>query len=363
MKLSFFKRTSQDKKFQEVLDKLQKAAEQNPNDLRVRIKIAELYLEHNKKDKAIEEYLTAAKAYQEKRLFQIAVAIYKHIISLDAEQVDVYSELADLHLRNGFVGDSVAVLEKLANHYYEKDMKYEATQVLRKISEIDPENKFFKIKVAKFYENKDLTEEETLRVGPKDKWNLVEEHKDTTAQNTVTESFFDLEAALEDDVSINISTVSDNEEPHAAEITAKNMAPDTVFKELKGLIESEPNKDSPQFHFNLALAYQRCNQLAEAIDEFQTALDGLENKLECYLNLAHCSMTLKKFREAQDFVARGLKIDGLTGEEKLALQYQSALIYKAEGDSAKALKVFKTISQQNKNYKNVNIEIKKLSSQ
>ncbi len=174
MKFSFFKRQSQEKQFQKILEKYHKAAEQNPGDIRVHIKIAELYLENNKKDKAVEEYMIAARAYQDKRLFQIAVAIYKHVISTVPDKVDVYSELADLHLRNGFIGDCVAVLEKLANYYYDNDMRYEATNVLKKISRIDPENKFFKIKVAKFYETKDLSEEETLKQGPKDKWDLTD---------------------------------------------------------------------------------------------------------------------------------------------------------------------------------------------
>ena len=52
-------------------------------------------------------------------------------------------------------GDGVAVLEKLANQFCEKDQNYEAVQVLHKIHEIDPNNEFFKIKIQKFYEDKD----------------------------------------------------------------------------------------------------------------------------------------------------------------------------------------------------------------
>ena len=129
---SIFKRQTAEDKFNKTLVQYQKAAEQNPNDIRIHVKMAELYLENGKKDESIREYLVAAHKYEEKRLFQIAVAIYNHAISIDPDQITVYTELANLHLRNGFVGDGVAVLEKLAHHYYEQDKVFEAAQVLKK---------------------------------------------------------------------------------------------------------------------------------------------------------------------------------------------------------------------------------------
>ena len=159
MKISFFKKQSPEQVFQETLKKYQTAAADNPNDIRVHVKIAELYLEHDRKEEAIDEYLIAARAYQEKRLLQIAVAIYTHALSIARDRVELYTELANLHLRNGFIGDGVSVLERLAEYYNGGGHEYEATQVLKKIKEIDPNNKFIKTKVANFIDRKDLDKE------------------------------------------------------------------------------------------------------------------------------------------------------------------------------------------------------------
>lgn len=362
MKLSFFKKKAPEKKFENTLKKYQEAAEQSPGDIRIHIKIAELYLEYGKKDKAVEEYLLAAKGYQDKNLPQIVVAIYNNIISIDPEQVDVYTKLAEIHLKNDFVGDCVAMLEKLANHYYKKDMKYEATQVLKKISEIDPDNKFFKIKVAKFYEDKNLSDSDTATEGPKDKWELIDEKKVKKPVDEISPvSFFDLEASLKDSESINISISSVEEETAAKGTSGEKVSPDDIFEELKASMEASPGHGSPEFHYNLGLAYQRSNQLEEASDEFQAALDGLENKVECCIKLAECSMALNRLDEAQDVIGKGLKFDSLTDEEKLDLIYHSGLIYKAKGDKKKALKVFKKIYETNKNFKQVIKEIRELS--
>lgn len=364
VKFSFFKRKPSEKKLQEVLEKYQKDAEQNPRDIRIHVKIAELYLEHHKKDEAIEEYLLAARAYQDKRLLQIAVAIYNHIISVFPDHVDIYTELSDIHIKNGFIGDGVAILEKLANYYYENSMKFEATNVLKKISKIDPDNKFFRIKVAKFYANKDLSEEQTLKEGPKDKWKLVEKNKDREpVKETPSEGFFDLAAALEDDVSISITTVTNEENTETDEPSLDGMAPEKVFKELKTIMESEPEQDSPQFHFNLGMAYQRCKQFEEAVDEYQKALEGPDNKAECCISLAECNMMLNRFEEAQNFIKKGLNLDSLTEEQRLDLSYQAGLAYKAQGDTKKALKVFKKIYDSDKSFKSVVLEIKELSKQ
>jgi len=359
MKLSLFKKKqTPEEKFKEAFDRYQKTLEQNPGDLRIHIKIAELCLEHNKKEKAIEHYISAAHAYQEKRLLQIAVAIYNHIITLDPDRVDVYTELATLHLKNGFVGDSVAVLERLANHYHAKNMAFEAVQVLKKIKEIDPENEFFKIKVEKFYTSRDISEEATLKAGPGDKWQMVgaaPSRKGESAAGT-----FDLASALAEDeaVTFSISTITSDEDVSGSPGTG---APEEVFTELKTLIAEAPDQNSPQFHFSLGLAYERCRQYAQAVEEFKAALPGCDDKIACSVSLAHCLAALKRFDHARDVLTDALRLPSITLQNKLELLYCSAQVYKEQGDTGNALKIFKKIYAADKNFKSVAMEIKKIS--
>lgn len=359
MKLSLFKKKqTSEEKFRESLSRYQQALEHNPGELRLHIKIAELCLEYNKKDKAIEHYMAAARAYQEKRLLQIAVAIYNHIITLDPDRFDVYTELAQLHLKNGFVGDSVAVLERLAHHYHAKNMEFEAVQVLKKIKEIDPQNEFFKIKVEKFYTSKDISEEETLKTGPRGKWELV--GGETGRQAAPTEGTFDLATALEEDteVTFSISTIPPGEEDAGRQDAG---APEEIFEELKSLIAETPDQNSPMFHYNLGLAYERCRQYARAADEFQAAMPACDNKVLCAIKLAQCLAALERFDEARTALSDALRLPSLALQDKLELLYCSAHVYKEQGDTGNALKIFKKIHAADKNFKSVAAEIKKLS--
>jgi tetratricopeptide (TPR) repeat protein len=360
MKISFFKKQSPEEVFQETLKKYQAAAADNPNDIRVHVKIAELYLEHDRKKEAIDEYLVAARAYQEKRLLQIAVAIYTHALSIARDRVELYTELANLHLRNGFIGDGVSVLERLAEYYHGSGHEYEATQVLKKIKEIDPNNEFIKTKVANFIDRKDLDEEKTIKAGPKDKWTLTEQGTTNIVKNIRlgTEGFFDLESALTDDDEMGFVFSENGDQPSDAD----GLRPDEVFKQLKTIMETQPEQDTPAFHFNLGLAYQRCNQTDQAIHEYSLAFEGLPKKIECAKRLIECHMELKQFDNAQEVVETALALEDINDREKLDLVYQSGLIYKYSGNYKKALKIFKKISAVDQNFRSVAMEVKQLST-
>jgi len=360
MKLPFFKKKSPEDLFRETLKKYQSNVAENPNDIRVHVKIAELYLEHDHKEEAIDEYILAARAYQDKRLLQIAVAIYTHALSIARDRVELYTELANLHLRNGFIGDGVSVLERLAEFYHSSGHDYEATQVLKKIKEIDPKNEFIKTKVENFLTKKDLDEEKTLKAGPKDKWHLTEQGSTNIVKNIQlgNEGFFDLQSALTDDDEMEFVFSENGDQPDDPE----GLRPDEVFKQLKTIMETQPEQDTPAFHFNLGLAYQRCNQTDQAIHEYSIALEGLPNKIDCSKRLIECHMQLKQFDKAQQVVDSALTLKQINDREKLDMVYQSGLIYKYSGNYKKALKIFKKIYSVDQNFRSVAMEIKQLST-
>lgn len=343
-RIPFFRKQTTQDKFKETLDKLQRVLSGNPGDLRLRVKIAELYLEYGKKEEAIAEYLTAARAYQEKRLPRVAVSMYNRAISIDPDKMDIYTELADLHLGNGFIGDGVAVLQKLANQFCEKKMNHEAVQVLYKIQEIDPDNEFFKIKIAKFYQDKD--------------WQLADQKDAAEARIAVSQEDFDLHQALASDAEVQVVPPHNTGDASGGQ----GASPDDVFNQMKTIIANTRDMDSPQFHFNFGLAYMRFKEFNEAISEFSAALARLDNKAVCYLKLSECHMALGRFDVANDLIGKSLKLANLTGRDRLGLIYQSALVYKEKGDLKKALKVFQKVYAADRNFRSVDTEIKNLLS-
>jgi len=363
MKFSFFKKKSPEKVFKAQLAKLKKAAEASPDDVRINIKIAEHYMEAKKKKEAIETYIFAARQYQKKRLPLIAVAIYKNVIAIDPDQYDVYLELADLQIKNDFIGDGVSLLEGLASHYYQKGMKFEAIQVLDRIAKVDPDNDFFKKKIENFYREKDLSVEEARAQGPQDKWNLIEQKQnEDDPVDAFSQSFFDLEEALGEDESYTLADNAGEEDSESPPQSEEKFSPDNVFNELQEMIRTSPDQGSPDLHYNLGLALYRSNKFEQAMSEFNMAVDGIEQKVDCYMKLAECSKGLKDFKQAEKYIKKGLSVKKLSSAEKLELNFELGQIYKTGGKIKKALKVFKKIQKEDANFKTVNSEIVILSS-
>jgi tetratricopeptide (TPR) repeat protein len=362
MKFSFFKKKEGKEDFEQTLEKYRKDAEANPQDLRIRTKIAELYLGHGDTEKAVTEYLASAGAYREAGKNKIVTSIYTHVLSIDPGRIEVYHLLCDAYMQSYLVGDAVETLVKLATYYYEHDLHYEAAQALKSIHDIDPGNTFYKSKVEKFYRERSLSPEEIETIGPKGKWTLVQ--KKTPGKPAAEEpanGFFDLEKVLDESSIHSMASMEQLIQSEEAASSSDNVLPEQVFEKLKDLVGSDPKQAGPDFHYNLGLAYMNGRQHEQALEEFQKALEGITNKLGCYSMLTECSMALKRYDAAKEFISGALKLDGLTGQDTMNLNYQLGLVYKAQGDRKKALKIFKKIHDTDRNFKAVVKEINELS--
>ena len=364
MKLSslpFFRKKDPQAEFEKKLAKCRCEAEENPGDFRLMTKIAELYLENGDTASAIKEYLKVAKAYQGLRKNSIVVGIFRHILTLDPSQIEVYPLLVEELMKDFLMGDAVEVMVKLATYYYDHDMHFEAAQAIKKIKTIDPDNKFYNSKVEKFFTERKLDPLAIENIGPKTKWSLVAEARskpDEEPEGLPEGGFFNLEQVLDEStISGFISSMPDDK---GGNPSTENVAPNRVFDELKKFISDDTSQNSPEFHYNLALAYLRHNDHEKAHDEFLTALYGIPDKLDCYRQLVDCCMELRWFDVARDYIGKAQKLPKLSDRDSMNLDYLLGLVCKETGDRKKALKLFKKIYDKDKNFKTVAREIREI---
>ncbi len=149
MGFSFFKSKNRGKKKvgPEVAASLNGERSSNPQ---VSIKIAEHFLREGKRELGVGEYLNAAELFLEKRQTQLAMAVYRNIITIDPERYSVYETLADLYLKGGFPGDGASVLLALAYQYKTAGCDSEVKRVLDSVLEFAPNNPVLKRKVQTF---------------------------------------------------------------------------------------------------------------------------------------------------------------------------------------------------------------------
>jgi len=132
---------------------------EDPKDVRVWLKIGDLYAKKGAKQDATETYLKVAKFYSEQGFYLKAVAVYKQILKLDSRLVEVNLKLAELYRQLGLMSDAMQHFEMVAAHFHREGKTTEALATVRQLVDLDPENVATRIKLAELYSKGEMVEE------------------------------------------------------------------------------------------------------------------------------------------------------------------------------------------------------------
>ena len=132
---------------------------EDPKDVRVWLKIGDLYAKKGAKQEATETYLKVAKFYSEQGFYLKAVAVYKQILKLDPRLAEVNLKLAELYRQLGLLSDAMQHFEMVAAHFHREGKTKEALATVRQLVDLDPENIATRIKLAELYSKEEMTKE------------------------------------------------------------------------------------------------------------------------------------------------------------------------------------------------------------
>lgn len=132
---------------------------EDPKDVRVWLKIGDLYAKQGSKQDASETYLKVARFYEDQGFAEKAVAVYKQVLKLDPRLVDVNLKLADLYRAAGKQAEAMQYFEAVAGHFHREGNTKEALATVRKVVELDPENIATRIKLAELYSKENMVAE------------------------------------------------------------------------------------------------------------------------------------------------------------------------------------------------------------
>jgi pilus assembly protein FimV len=132
---------------------------EDPKDVRVWLKIGDLYAKKGSKQDAIDTYEKVARFYHDQGFFLKAVAVYKQILKLDPRLFDVTLKLAELYRQLGLMSDAMQHFEAVAAHFHREGNTKEALATVKKLVDLDPENIATRIKLAELYSKEGLVED------------------------------------------------------------------------------------------------------------------------------------------------------------------------------------------------------------
>jgi tetratricopeptide (TPR) repeat protein len=132
---------------------------EDPQDVRVWLKIGDLHAKKGQKAEATDTYLKVARFYQDQGFFTKAVAVYKQILKLDPRLVEVHLKLAELYRQLGLMSDAMMHFESVATHFHREGKTKEALATIRQLVELDPQNVATRIKLAELYSKEGMVED------------------------------------------------------------------------------------------------------------------------------------------------------------------------------------------------------------
>lgn len=145
--------------FEKAIKEYLKVVADDDKDVRIWLKIGDLYAKLGKKPEAAETYSKVAQFYSDQGFYLKAVAVYKQILKIEPRLVDVNHKLAELYKQLGLLSDAMQQYEAVAAFYHREGKTREALAALKQIVELDPETVANRIKLAELYSKESMVRE------------------------------------------------------------------------------------------------------------------------------------------------------------------------------------------------------------
>ncbi|WNG20093.1 tetratricopeptide repeat protein [Cystobacter fuscus] len=145
--------------YDKAIKEYQKVLDADPKDGRVLQKMGELFQKKNDNVQAAFYFTKVAEGYSADGFFLKAVALYKQVLKLNPNLLDVNLKLAELHQQLGLMSEAMAYFQIVANHYDKAGDVKNSLDTLKKMVDLDPENVASKIKLAELYARENMARE------------------------------------------------------------------------------------------------------------------------------------------------------------------------------------------------------------
>ena len=137
--------------FDKAIREYQKVLDMDPRDVRVLQKMGELYQKKGDNPQAASFFTRVAEVYAQDGFFLKAVALYKQVLKLNPDLVEVNVKLAELHQHLGLMTEAMAFFQVVVAHHERKGDTRATFATLKKMVDLDPENVSSRLKLAELY--------------------------------------------------------------------------------------------------------------------------------------------------------------------------------------------------------------------
>lgn len=146
-------------KVEEAIAEYHKVLARDPSDTSTLNRVGDLYVRLDRVDEAVKLFRRTAEHYAADGFLVKAIAIYKKILRIDPGQLAIYEDLADLYQRQGLRMDARAQFEILVDQLRKRGDLKRATEVYRRMLEVDPDRTSSRAKLIGLLEQQGRVDE------------------------------------------------------------------------------------------------------------------------------------------------------------------------------------------------------------
>lgn len=134
--------------FRKAIQEYERIIREAPDDVRVLMKIGDLYVRDGAVREAVRTYTEVADYYVANGFFLKAVAVYKQVLQLNPTSLDPRIRLAELYFQLGLLSDAISQYQLIAQGHQQNGHAQAYLKALDRMVEIDPANVGNRIKLA-----------------------------------------------------------------------------------------------------------------------------------------------------------------------------------------------------------------------
>ncbi len=343
-------------KAQQILEDLLKY---NPDSVKLREKIIDLFEKTGKKDRAADEAIALSEIYKQKGMFQE----YQ-------ETLEIVASLKPDHPKLKFKEKTPGGKEEIVIDITEglkEEIEYELEELPFKESVLSDKEKEEEIPTLQ-PEEFSLHELELIDTDffKEDLLTIKEEHQSIKVLKEEEEveipllsdfsniTFYDLTAVAEEE-SAALEELLLSIEKRTSTTSEKML--EEVLKEFKKGVDAHIGKEDYETRYNLGIAYKEMGLLDEAINEFLISVKSDDKAFESSILLANCFAEKGFFDQAVIWFNRALEVKGKKPEDYLAVKYELAYVHEKLQNWSEAFRLYNEIQKSDPTFRDVSQKI------
>ena len=146
-------------KVERAIKEYEKVVDNDPEDVRSKLKLADLFVKANRFDDALRGYSEVAYSYAKQDFYEKAAAVYKQAMRIAPEDPALYTQLGEAYFRLGRMKDAIRVFHKAQVILKKAGNEVGQRDILERMVRIDPDDVGLRIQLAERYAKDNLVED------------------------------------------------------------------------------------------------------------------------------------------------------------------------------------------------------------